>query len=114
LRWRIVLVATAVVAAALAIGSAAFVGVLRESLVAGVQLSAERDAAELVGQVETTGVASVDTDIDDHDGRIVQLASTDGSLLALPGPAFLELVNSATGLSGMLRDRYRGVGTAAS
>lgn len=74
--------ATAVVAAALVVGSAAFVGVLRESLVAGVQLSAERDAAELVGQVETTGVASVDTDIDDDDGRIVQLASTDGSLLA--------------------------------
>ncbi|SMQ57819.1 HAMP domain-containing sensor histidine kinase [Agreia sp. VKM Ac-1783] len=74
--------ATAVVAAALAIGSAAFVGVLRESLVAGVQLSAERDAAELVGQVETTGVASVDTDIDDDDGRIVQLVATDGSLLA--------------------------------
>jgi CRP-like cAMP-binding protein len=41
-------------------------------------------------------------------------AETDGSLLALPGPAFLDLVNSATGLSGMLTDRYRGVGTAAS
>ncbi|KQR24738.1 hypothetical protein ASF79_01495 [Agreia sp. Leaf335] len=82
LRWRIVLVATAVVAAALVVGSAAFVGVLRESLVSGVQLSAERDAAELVGQVETGGVATVDTDIDDDDGRVVQVVSAGGTLLA--------------------------------
>ena len=74
--------ATAVVAAALVVGSAAFVGVLRESLVSGVQLSAERDAAELVGQVETTGVAAVDTDIDDDDGRVVQVVSAGGTLLA--------------------------------
>ncbi|MDN4641719.1 HAMP domain-containing sensor histidine kinase [Agreia sp. PsM10] len=82
LRWRIVLVATAAVAVALAVGSAAFVGVLRESLVAGVQLTAERDAAELVGQVETTGVTSVDTDADDDDEQIVQLVAADGSLVA--------------------------------
>ena len=74
--------ATAVVAAALVVGSAAFVGVLRESLVSGVQLSAERDAAELVGQVETAGVAAVDTDIDDDDGRVVQVVSAGGTLLA--------------------------------
>jgi MFS family permease len=41
-------------------------------------------------------------------------AETDGTLLALPGPAFLELVSSAAGLSGRLTDRYRGAGTAAS
>lgn len=41
-------------------------------------------------------------------------AETDGTLLALPGAAFLELVNSASGLSGRLTDRYRGVGAAAS
>ena len=41
-------------------------------------------------------------------------AETDGTLLALPGPAFLELVSAASGLSGQLTDRYRGVGTAAS
>ena len=82
LRWRIVLVATAAVAVALAVGSAAFVGVLRESLVAGVQLTAERDAAELVGQVETTGASSVDTDADDDDEQIVQLVAADGSLVA--------------------------------
>ncbi len=41
-------------------------------------------------------------------------AETDGTLLSLPGPAFLELVSSASGLSGRLTDRYRGVGTAAS
>lgn len=76
------LAATAVVAAALVVGSAAFVGVLRESLVSGVQLSAERDAAEVVGQVETTGVAAVDTDIDDDDGRVVQVVSAGGTLLA--------------------------------
>jgi len=81
LRWRIVVVATAAVALALVVGSAAFVGVLRESLIAGVQLTAERDAAELVGQVETTGASSVDTDADD-DEQIVQLVSADGSLLA--------------------------------
>ncbi|SKA81461.1 Signal transduction histidine kinase [Agreia bicolorata] len=81
LRWRIVLVATAAVAVALAIGSTAFVGVLRESLVAGVQLTAERDAAELVGQVETTGASSVDTDAED-DEQIVQLVSAGGSLVA--------------------------------
>jgi signal transduction histidine kinase len=81
LRWRIVLVATSVVAVALVLGSVAFVGVLRESLVAGVQLTAERDAAELVGQVETTGVSSIDTDVDDDD-EIVQLVSADGSLIA--------------------------------
>ena len=74
--------ATAVVAAALVVGSAAFVGVLRESLVSGVQLSAERDAAELVGQVETGGVATVDTDIDDDDGRVVQVVSAGGTLQA--------------------------------
>jgi signal transduction histidine kinase len=82
LRWRIVLVATAVVATALVVGSAVFVGVLRDSLVSGVQLTAERDAAELVGQVETTGVSSVNTDIDDDDGQIVQLVSAQGTLLA--------------------------------
>jgi signal transduction histidine kinase len=81
LRWRIVLVATAVVALALAVGSAAFVGVLRESLVAGVQLTAERDAAELVGQVETTGASAIDVDVDDDDDQIVQLVSADGSVL---------------------------------
>ncbi|KQO11513.1 hypothetical protein ASF06_02380 [Agreia sp. Leaf244] len=81
LRWRIVFVATAAVAVALAVGSAAFVGVLRESLVAGVQLTAERDAAEFVGQVETTGASSVDTDGDD-DEQIVQLVAADGSLVA--------------------------------
>ncbi|KJC63602.1 sensor histidine kinase [Agreia bicolorata] len=81
LRWRIVLVATAAVAVALAVGSTAFVGVLRESLVAGVQLAAERDAAELVGQVETTGASSVDTDAED-DEQIVQLVSAGGSLVA--------------------------------
>jgi signal transduction histidine kinase len=81
LRWRIVLVATAVVALALVVGSAAFVGVLRESLVAGVQLAAERDAAELVGQVETTGAAAVDIDVDDDDDQIVQLVSAGGSVL---------------------------------
>jgi MFS family permease len=41
-------------------------------------------------------------------------AETDGTLLALPGAAFLELVGSASGLSGRLTDRYRGVGTASS
>ena len=82
LRWRIVLVATACVAVALLVGSMAFVGVLRESLVAGVQLTAERDAAEFVGQVETTGASSVDTDTDDDDEQIVQLVAVDGSLLA--------------------------------
>jgi CRP-like cAMP-binding protein len=41
-------------------------------------------------------------------------AETDGTLLALPGPAFLELVGAASGLSGRLIDRYRGMGTAAS
>ena len=81
LRWRIVFVATAAVAVALAVGSAAFVGVLRESLVAGVQLTAERDAAEFVGRVETTGASSVDTDADD-DEQIVQLVAADGSLVA--------------------------------
>lgn len=82
LRWRIVLVATAVVAAALVLGSAVFVAVLRDSLVSGVQLTAERDAAELVGQVETSGASLVDTDIDDDDGQIVQLLSAQGRLLA--------------------------------
>jgi signal transduction histidine kinase len=81
LRWRIVLVATAVVAVALVAGSAVFVGVLRESLVAGVQLTAERDAAELVGQVETAGATTVDTDVDDDD-RVVQLLTADGAVLA--------------------------------
>ena len=38
-------------------------------------------------------------------------AETDGTLLALPGPAFLELVGSASGLFGRLNDRYRGVTT---
>ncbi len=38
-------------------------------------------------------------------------AETDGTLLALPGPAFLELVGSASGLYGRLNDRYRGVTT---
>ena len=38
-------------------------------------------------------------------------AETDGTLLALPGPAFLELVGSASSLSGRLNDRYRGVTT---
>ncbi|HEY3335217.1 MAG TPA: MFS transporter [Candidatus Limnocylindrales bacterium] len=41
-------------------------------------------------------------------------AETDGTLLGLPGPAFLELVGSASSLSGRLTDRYRGAGTAAS
>jgi len=43
-------------------------------------------------------------------------AETDGTLLTLPGAAFLELVTaaSASGLSGRLTDRYRGAGTAAS
>src|SRR6478736_5500064 len=43
-------------------------------------------------------------------------AETDGTLLSLPGAAFLELVTaaSASGLSGRLTDRYRGAGTAAS
>jgi hypothetical protein len=77
LRWRIVLVATAVVALALVVGSAAFVGVLRESLIAGVQLTAERDAAELVGRVETSGASAVDVDVDDDDDQVVQLVSAD-------------------------------------
>jgi signal transduction histidine kinase len=81
LRWRIVLVATAVVALALVVGSAAFVGVLRESLIAGVQLTAERDAAELVGRVETSGASAVDVDVDDDDDQVVQLVSADGSVL---------------------------------
>jgi MFS family permease len=38
-------------------------------------------------------------------------AETDGTLLALPGPAFLELVSSANGLSNRLTDRYRGAST---
>ena len=41
-------------------------------------------------------------------------AETDGTLLALPGPAFLELVGSASGLSGRLNDRYRGVTTTVA
>jgi len=43
-------------------------------------------------------------------------AETDGTLLALAGADFLELVSaaSASGLSGRLTDRYRGAGTAAS
>jgi MFS family permease len=41
-------------------------------------------------------------------------AETDGTLLALPGPAFLELVGSASSLSGRLNDRYRGVTTSVA
>jgi hypothetical protein len=41
-------------------------------------------------------------------------AETDGTLLALPGPAFLELVGSASGLFGRLNDRYRGVTTTVA
>jgi MFS family permease len=41
-------------------------------------------------------------------------AETDGRLLALPGPAFLELVSSAASLSTSFADRYRGMGTAQS
>jgi signal transduction histidine kinase len=47
-----------------------------------VQLTAERDAAEFAGQVETTGVASVDTDVDDDDDQVVQLVDAEGALLA--------------------------------
>jgi CRP-like cAMP-binding protein len=39
-------------------------------------------------------------------------AETDGQLLALSGPDFLELVGAAGELSTRLRDRYRGAGTA--
>ncbi len=41
-------------------------------------------------------------------------AETDAQLLALSGPAFLELVGSAADLSARLTDRYRGAGTSSS
>lgn len=41
-------------------------------------------------------------------------AETDGRLLALPGPDFLELVKAGSGLSARFAARYRGTGTAAS
>ncbi len=41
-------------------------------------------------------------------------AETDGQLLALAGPDFLELVNAAAELSNRFSERYRGAGTAAS
>ena len=41
-------------------------------------------------------------------------AEIDGELLALPGPAFLELVNAAAGLSSRFSERYRGAGIASS
>jgi MFS family permease len=41
-------------------------------------------------------------------------AESDGQLLALSGPDFLELLNSASEVSGRMMDRYRGSGTAAS
>jgi MFS family permease len=40
-------------------------------------------------------------------------AETDGTLLALNGPEFLELVNSTSSLSSFLSERYRGVGAAS-
>jgi MFS family permease len=41
-------------------------------------------------------------------------AETDGQLLALDGPEFLELVSAASGLSNRFSERYRGAGTVAS
>ncbi len=41
-------------------------------------------------------------------------AETDAQLLALSGPAFMELVGSAADLSARLTDRYRGAGTSSS
>jgi MFS family permease len=41
-------------------------------------------------------------------------AETDGQLLALAGPDFLELVNAAADLSNRFSERYRGAGTVAS
>jgi signal transduction histidine kinase len=59
LRTRIVLAATAVVAAALVLGAAGFVVLLQGSLRDGVQATAEQGLDDLVNRVEISGLDSV-------------------------------------------------------
>lgn len=82
LRTRIVGSATAVVGAALVLGAVLFVLLFRWTLLDGLQASAEQQASVIADRVELSGSASLTADELDDDDRLLQLVSSDGSLLA--------------------------------
>ncbi|WP_281264944.1 hypothetical protein [Curtobacterium sp. 9128] len=78
LRARTTFGAVALVLAALVVGSAAFVVVLRLVLVEGVRSSAESGLEQATARVEADGAAAVDG----YDDVLVQVVGDDGEVLA--------------------------------
>ncbi|WP_413601625.1 sensor histidine kinase [Curtobacterium sp. Curtsp57] len=78
LRARTTFAAVALVLAALVVGSAAFVVVLRLVLVEGVRSSAESGLEQASARVEADGAGAVDG----YDDVLVQVVSDDGEVLA--------------------------------
>lgn len=78
-RARTTIGAVVVVAVALVVGAAAFLGILRFSLVDGVRQSAETTLDQAIARVEAEGPSAVDGYDDDTP---VQVIGADGSVLA--------------------------------
>lgn len=98
-RARTTLAATLVVAVALVVGALALIVLQRDSLLDGLETSAENHAAALVTQIEASGLpATLSTeeagdhaDLDDPDDVVTQVSGADGRVLLTSQPLSVAL-----------------------